>query len=93
MIVWFFQISRLFTYLRENHPDEYTEMGQPTLFMNNTPKNNVSFLRFILSERPSELNDELLEKKCKFLKRFFYTYIGLFGGLIVLFFVVGNGNS
>ena len=90
VLVWFRQVSKLFAYLDEHHPDEYTAMGKPTLVMNNTPKNNIFFLRFILGSRPSHLGDDYLSAKCTFLKRFFYFYMVLFIGLVV---VVGGVSS
>lgn len=83
--IWFMQVSKLFKYLKEKHPKEYDAMGAPTLFMNNTPRNNIAFLRFIQGVRPSQLGDDHLVSWCRFLTKFFYVYMLLFG---VLFFSV-----
>ena len=81
-VVWLILVSDLFTYLREHHPAEYEAMGRPALFSNNTPKNNVSFIRFIQSKRSSDLGDDLLLRKCLCLKVFLYTYMLIFFGLL-----------
>jgi len=93
VLVWFFQLSKMFTYLRENHLQEYREMGEPTLFLNNTIKNNIAFLRFIRGSKPSELNDDYLVKKCHFLTKFLYASYSLFIGFIVLMFCLSYARS
>jgi len=93
VLVWFRQLPKLFAYLKEKHPDEYAAMGKPTLVMNNTPKNNISFLRFILGNRPSQLGDPNLATKCAFLKKLFYCYMALFIGLVVVVVGVGSASS
>ncbi len=92
VLVWFRQITRLFSYLEQNHLVEYESMGKPNLILNNTPKSNIAFLRFLLSNRPCELGDAHLAKWCGFLKRFFYSYLMLFFGLIVLISGVNNAS-
>ena len=92
VLVWFRQLSKLFAYLKERHPEEYKAIGEPTLIMNNTPRNNILFLRFIQSSRPSEIGDEKLSNWCKFLTRFFYTYIFLFVGLIITIMISANAS-
>jgi hypothetical protein len=84
VLVWFWQITKFFSYLRQKHPAEYAAMGSPSLIMNNTPKNNIACLRFITGNRPAELKDPDLERQCKFLARFFYTYMALFVLAVIL---------
>jgi len=93
VLIWFRQLSKLFVYLRENHPKEYKDIGEPTLILNNTPKNNIALLRFIQGRRPSELGDEHLAQWCQFLTRFFYAYAALFILLIVMLVAVRNAIS
>ena len=83
VLIWFIKISKLFSYLRENHPGEYTAIGEPSLFMNNTPKNNILFLRFILGTRPQTIDDPQLALSCTFLKRFFYASLAVFAILTI----------
>jgi len=91
VILWWFRlVANFFSYMSKNHLGQYQEMGSPTLFMNNTPKNNISFLRYILGNKYQELNDEALNKMCGFMKVFFYTYSVAFMLLLIGFFSVGN---
>jgi len=90
VIWWFISVSRFFTYMASNHSAHYKEMGSPSLFSNNTPGNNLSFLRFILGNSYKELNDSTLNNICGFLKKFFYTYAVLFVLLVVGVFAIGN---
>lgn len=92
VLVWFRQLRKLFAYLKTKHPNEYKAIGEPTLILNNTPKNNIAFLRFIQSNRPSELGDVKLVQWCKFLTRFFYAYLFLFAGLIITMMVSTNAS-
>lgn len=90
--IWLVQVSRLFTYLRENHPIEYQKIGKPSLIMNNTPQNNMLFLKFVLGKRHLKLNDDMLVKKCGFLQRHFYSTAVLFISM-ALVVIVGHASS
>lgn len=89
VLIWFTLVSGLFSYLREHHPDEYEAMGRPTLFRNNSPGTSTSFLRFIQSKRPYQLNDEVLAKKCSLLRAFIYVYMFIFFGVLSTMFLAG----
>lgn len=89
--IWFVVITKYFHYLRESQPDLYKEMGEPSLFSNNTPSNNLSFLRYVCSKRYLTSNDGQLISKSLFIKRFFYTYLVIF--ITVIIGVVSVTNS
>ena len=89
--IWFVVVSRYFRFLRENHADLYREMGSPSLFANNTPSNNVSFLRYVCGSKYLASEDSQLIKKSLFLKRFFYTYLAIF--ITVIIGVASVSNS
>jgi hypothetical protein len=82
--LWFWQLSKFFTWLRTHHPAEFKAMGEPSVFRNSTPSNNMSLLSFIMSDRASELGDETLIQWCRFLRKFFYIYLTLLIGLILV---------
>lgn len=90
VIWWFVAVSKFFTYMASNHLAEYKEMGSPTLFANNTPRNNISFLRFILGNSYKKLDDPTLNKMCGFLKKFFYSYSSVFLLLVIGLIAIGN---
>ncbi len=81
--VWFVVITKYFSYLRACQPDLYKEMGEPSLFANNTPSNNISFLRYVCGNKYFATEDESLISKSLFIKRFFYTYMAIFFTVIV----------
>ena len=89
--IWFVVVSKYFRFLREEHADLYKEMGSPSLFANNNPSNNVSFLRYVCGNKYLKTEDTQLINKSLFLKRFFYTYLGIF--ITVIIGVVSVGNS
>ena len=76
--------------MASNHIAKYKEMGSPTLFANNTPRNNISFLKFILGNNYKNLDDPTLNKMCDFLKKFFYSYSSVFLFLAIGLFTIGN---
>jgi hypothetical protein len=81
--VWFVVVSKFFTFLASEFPQEYKEMGSPTLLMNNSIGNNISFLNYIRSSRPKEIGDLVLIKKSQLLKRMFNAYLFTFISCIV----------
>jgi hypothetical protein len=87
VLVWLWQVTKLFAYLSQKHPAEYEALGKPSLIANNTPKGNIAFLRFITGDKPATLGDPHLEGWCRFLARFFYVYMALF--LIAVVLILG----
>lgn len=90
IIWWFISVSSFFSYMAKNHPQEYKTIGSPTLLANNTPNNNISFLRYILGDKYITLDDPTLTKKGTFIKKLFYTYLSGFILLVIGVFAVGN---
>ncbi|WP_040474153.1 hypothetical protein [Marinobacter algicola] len=88
---WFVLVSRYFSFVSANHPHLYQKMGQPSLFGNNTPSNNISFLRYVCGREYFSSGDDQLISKSLFLKRFFYSYLVIFAAVIIG--VAGIGNS
>jgi hypothetical protein len=89
---WFYLCATLFSYLSKKHPDTYREMGSPSLIMNNTPRNNMSFLSFILRNKYSAISDDFLNKRCKFMKYYFYLYGVFMGGLTIAIISLGKSS-
>ncbi len=89
---WFYLCANLFGYLEKKHPDIYREMGSPTLIANNSPKNNISFLSFILRNKYSVLDDRFLDRRCKFMKYYLYTYCAIMGAFTISMFSLGGSS-
>jgi len=87
-VLWLALVWRLFALLKVRAPEVYASIGQPHIILNNTPSNNIAFLRFLLGGRYGSLSDESVRKLCAFLRVFFWVYLVCFLGLIVAIFVV-----
>ncbi len=84
-LYWFYLCSKLFEHLKINHPQIYSEIGEPSLFWNSTPSNNNALLKFLLKKEWLKVDDTYLNKTCSIMRLFFIIYsIVLF---IVLFIV------
>ncbi len=91
ILFWFSMVSRFFSYMSKNHAQVYSGLGSPALFSNNTPKNNIAFLSFILKGKYKVLKDANLSKRCNIMKLFFYAYLVYFLGPFIL--MAAHGNS
>ncbi len=87
VFVWFFMCYRLFKILETRHPEKYEEMGKPSLFLNNTISNNISFMKFLFKGEWRGLNDVGLANHSKFMLFFFTIYIVGFMFLFFNFFI------
>src|SRR5882724_11677010 len=88
VIVWFFLVSGLFRRLRSQHPDKFREMGEPSLFMNNSPRTTIALMKFMFGRQDRELDDPGLSKLTVGMLWFFFCYFVVF---ISLFGIVATG--
>jgi hypothetical protein len=84
--IWFALILWLFRRLRLRHPSVFESLGSPSLFWNNSPRNNFRFLRFLVGSEPSQLQDQTLVRVCAFMRVFLAAYLVLFIVLLVTSF-------
>jgi hypothetical protein len=84
VMVWFVLCHRLFKLLKTRCPQKYTSMGSPGLIMNNTIRNNISFIKFLFWREYQELNDQGIIKLSRFMHVFIVVYLAIF-----LFFALG----
>ncbi|ATX80710.1 hypothetical protein Ga0123461_2309 [Mariprofundus aestuarium] len=90
VFVWFFLCFKLFKILETRHPETYKTMGSPTLIMNNSLSNNISFMRFLFKREWRDLNDDGLSSLGKGMLTFFVIYSICF---IFIFFAVALGYA
>jgi len=66
VITWFLMVSALFRRLKRDHPEKFHAMGEPALILNNTPRTNWTFIRFLFKREDRALNDPSLstENSC-----------------------------
>jgi hypothetical protein len=65
---------RMYKLLRTRHPEKYEEIGKPSLIMNNTFSNNISFIRFLFGRQWKSMNDEGLATLGNVMLVFFTLY-------------------
>jgi hypothetical protein len=71
--------------LKDKHPDVWTSLGSPTLFLNNSPKNNIAVLRFLRRREYLRVGDAELTRRSIQLWRFSRLYLLLFASVVCLF--------
>lgn len=78
VFVWFALCNWLFKRLETRHPEKYEAMGKPSLIMNNSISNNISFIKFLFKREYLDLNDPAISNLAQFMLVFFLVYsIGL----------------
>jgi len=81
-------VRKLLNKLKEKHPENWKALGEPTMFLNNSPKNSLRVWRYIRKEEYKTLNDTELNaigSRARKLLRFGISY---FIVLLALFIVV-----
>jgi hypothetical protein len=86
--IGFFLIHRVYEILEKRHPEKYEAMGSPSLIMNNSISNNISFMKFIFKLEWKDLGDPSLSNLSRFLLVYFVVYSV---GLLCLIFAVPLG--
>lgn len=82
VFIWFAMIIALFRRLKSKHPPKYREMGEPSLFWNNSMKTVWSTLKYLFKREHKELNDSSLSLLSDSMLVFLVIYMILFFGLI-----------
>lgn len=84
---YFFFLRKLFNLLKNKYPEKFKELGEPSLWWNNSPRNGMRVLRFISSKDPLFSSDNELFKTRTFAVVFLCLYITIFITLLMLFFL------
>ncbi len=90
VFIWFYLCNKMFNILRTRHPEKYEAMGKPTLIMNNSLSNNISFIKFLFKREWRELNDDGAASLGKGMLVFFALYTVVF---FSMFFSVPLGYA
>ena len=78
VLIWFVLLKIIFSKLERSHPEKYKQMGEPSLFMNNSMKTGLATLKFIGKREHNQLNDPALSKLSDFALVFFIIYTVIF---------------
>ncbi len=82
VFVWFAMIITLFKRLKSKHLSKYREMGEPSLFWNNSMRTVWTTLKYLFKREHKELNDNSLSFLSDSMLVFLVIYVILFFGLI-----------
>ncbi len=95
VLIWFALVIFLYKRLKILHLEKYKEMGEPSLFWNNSMKTGWATIKFLFKREHKDMNDNLLSYLCDFMLVFFALYSALFIGLFigVFSFVPFNAKS
>jgi hypothetical protein len=84
-VVWLILIVWTFRRLQSRHPAAYEAIGSPSLFWNNSPRNNWLFVRFLFRGDWQNLGDAALAVVARSMQLLFVLYVAGFFGLIAMF--------
>jgi hypothetical protein len=73
--IWFGAVTWLFRRLRNEHPRTYEALGSPTLFWNNSARNNWLFAKFLCGSQWKSLDDPVLNIACPLMRAFLFVYL------------------
>jgi hypothetical protein len=90
VFVWFGLCMRLFKLLETRHPEKYNAMGRPSLIMNNSLSNNISFMKFLFKQEYRELNDHSIQKLGQVMRAFSLVYMSGFLFLVIAFLLLAT---
>ena len=88
-IMWLILIAWTFRRLRVRHVATYDAIGSPSLFWNNSLRNNWLFIKFLFQQQWQRLVDPELAAVARFMQILFVVYMAGFIGLVAVFLFVG----
>ncbi len=91
---YFYFLRKVFILLKNNYPEKFKELGEPSLWWNNSPRNGINVVRFIGSKDPLFSTDTELRKTKNLALIFLYLGIIIFIILIcIVFFAPFNRDN
>jgi hypothetical protein len=74
-------------YLKKNHVGVWEALGSPSLFINNSIKNNWLFIKFLFKKEYLSVNDIVFQRMAKACALYYIFYLVFFVGVII--FAIG----
>lgn len=90
VIIWLGCCVKLFSLLKARQPEKYKEMGEPSLIMNNSLRNNIAFMRFLFRREDRSLGDPGITRFTGFMFYYFFAVLAVYLILIVSIFALGQ---
>ena len=81
-------LEMLFHRLRKSHADHYRELGEPSLFLNNSITKGIGVVRYLLNRGYLSVPDERVKQLGEYSRRLFIVAISLFGLVLLLFAIL-----
>jgi hypothetical protein len=75
VFVWMFLVLWMFRRLRVRHAEAFEAIGSPSLFWNNSPRNNWLFLKFLFQGQWRQLGDRQLAISARIMQAVFVVYV------------------
>ena len=85
--VWLILYKWTLNRLEQRHPQKYSEMGSPSLFLRNSLENNWKFAKYLWKNEYRKLEDSVLSRTNEFMKVFIVLYLLVFFGPMVSFII------
>ena len=82
-------LEMLFHRLRKSHADHYREIGEPSLFLNNSITKGFGVVRYLLNRGYLLVPDERVKQLGEYSRRLFIVASVLFGLVLLLFGIFG----
>jgi hypothetical protein len=82
--IWFLLVVLVCRRLKKLHAVIYEQLGAPTLFWNNSMRNNFLFTKFLFTRRYARLNDAVLKHIMDFMLFLFILYSVLFFSTLLM---------
>ncbi len=88
--VYLILIRKVLIHLETNHTVTWQQLGKPSLFLNNSPRNSLLVVRFLWDKQYLSLQDAELTHLASRVRRLLLVLLGLFPILVVGVFTLGS---
>jgi hypothetical protein len=92
-ILYLALVRRLLVHLETNHAATWRQLGEPSLFLNNTLRNNLLLLRYLWDKEYLSLPDAGSIQQASRVRTLLLVLLTTFGILIIGFVVLGASFS
>ena len=90
VIVWLALVLWFFQRLRHRHAATYEAIGSPSLFWNNSMRNNWLFNKFLFQRQWQSLGDAQLSAVARIMQIFLVLYLFAFAALFAALMLLGS---
>ncbi|MGH8445447.1 MAG: hypothetical protein ACREVL_09270 [Solimonas sp.] len=86
VVFYFWKVHALFVHLRTHEPETFRQIGEPSLFWNNSPANNFKLFAFLYSKRYQSLSTAEGVAKARLVKNLLTSGLVFFAVMTFLVF-------